>query len=90
VDIKTFVEQNLLLNMSGFVNPAMYYKQFPEHEVMEVWAVTDPLAHRLLAKGEAVLKIGAAHVWGRCCSGQAVKMDSVIQEIFDELPRFPD
>lgn len=90
MDIKTFVEQNLLLNMSGFVNPGMYSEDFPEHEVMEVWAVTDPLAYRLIEKGEAVLKIGAAHIWGRCCSGQAKYMDSVIQEIFDELPRFPD
>ncbi|MBP0015346.1 MAG: hypothetical protein J7525_19825 [Roseofilum sp. SID3] len=86
MDREQFVERNTLLNMSSFVQLDMYEEKFPDHEVMEVWAVSDQLGDRLIAKGEAVLRIGGVYVWGRACCGQAIKMDSVIQEIFNELP----
>lgn len=57
--------------------------EFPE--IYEHWAVTSYLSRRLKAKGEAVAQVLGFHVWGRCCTGQAIKLDNVIGEIAAEL-----
>lgn len=55
-------------------------------EAYEHWIVTDYLADKLEAKGEMVLRdfLGMT-IWGRTCSGQAILLDSVICDIYDEL-----
>lgn len=55
-------------------------------ECLEHWLVTDWLAEKLEAKGEAVTRdsLGLT-VWGRCTSGQAIYADHVIQEIARDL-----
>ena len=55
-------------------------------EPIEFWAVSDYLADELLKRGEAVSKdFWGLNVWGRCTSGQAIAMDTVIEDITEEL-----
>jgi len=53
-------------------------------EILEWWSVSSWLKRQLEARGEPVLEIGSNHYWGRCCSGQAIKLDSVIEDIWNE------
>ncbi|MBP0015347.1 MAG: hypothetical protein J7525_19830 [Roseofilum sp. SID3] len=84
MDTRQLVKQHVLVDMSGLVNHQMFAEEFPDHDVMEIWLVTDVLAYPLLEKGEAVIKIGQAYIWGRTGTGQAKYMDSVFQEISEE------
>ncbi len=61
-------------------------RQEAECEVFEHWIVTDWLADKLEAKGETVERdfYGLA-VWGRATTGQAISIDDVICNIFDEI-----
>lgn len=54
-------------------------------DVYEHWAVTSWFADKLRAKGEIVGDFGNLTVWGRTCTGQAISMDWVVQEIHKEL-----
>lgn len=59
-------------------------------EALEYWLVEDGLAERLDAKGEAVIETSIGCIWGRTCSGQALYVDGVFQElavdgVFQEL-----
>jgi DNA-directed RNA polymerase subunit RPC12/RpoP len=55
-------------------------------EVLEWWAVTEWLARQLASRGEVVHhNLYGLTVWGRCCSGQAIKLDGVIVDITREL-----
>lgn len=53
----------------------------PYAEIYEWWVVTDWFAEKLKAKGEAILDQWGGPWWGRRTTGQAIYMDSVIQEI---------
>jgi hypothetical protein len=61
------------------------YKEDPESgdypEIFEYWSVTDWLGEKLKQKGEIVFKYLDFTVWGRQCTGQAIFLDPVIQEI---------
>lgn len=50
-------------------------------EIYEYWAVSKWLASQLEAKGEVIFEMLDFIVWGRSCTGQAIKMDGVVQEI---------
>ena len=50
----------------------------------EHWLVSDWLGDHLSQKGEMVAQLFGLTIWGRKTSGQAVYLDSVIAEIFDE------
>ena len=55
-------------------------------EIYEHWIVSDWLADKLAAKGEAVSKdIAGLTVWGRTTTGQAISMDHVIEQIYADL-----
>jgi hypothetical protein len=55
-------------------------------EIFEYWLVSLHLANDLERKGEPIAKVGGVgYVWGRTCTGQAISMDSVIQDIYSEL-----
>lgn len=58
-----------------------YIYPFNGEEVLEWWLVTPWLAARLKEQGEIVIDEYGCHWWGRTTSGQAIYMDSVIQEI---------
>lgn len=53
-------------------------------EVMEWWLVSRWLAGQLEERGEVTLSDGQSHWWGRCCSGQAILLDGIMQTIIVE------
>lgn len=57
-----------------------YLYQFVD-DVMEWWLIDSWLAERLKAQGEVIIEEYGCYWWGRQSSGQAIYMDSVIQEI---------
>jgi len=55
-------------------------------EVFEHWIVSNWLADRLEAKGEAICHdLAGLTVWGRCTTGQAIAIDRVICDIYNDL-----
>lgn len=54
-------------------------------EVLEWWVVSDWLANELEERGEAVLRSDYGTWWGRTCSGQAISLDGVIEDIHLDL-----
>lgn len=50
-------------------------------EALEYWVVSSWLAWKLAEKGEAIAEVCGLTVWGRCTSGQAISLDSVIEAI---------
>ncbi len=60
----------------------------PENEMQEIlewWVVDSRLLNRLEEHGECVLHTDYGDWWGRCTSGQAISMDSVIENIYKEI-----
>ena len=52
------------------------------NEVYEHWIVSDWLARKLEKRGEVVEQdFHGLTIWGRCCTGQAILLDHVIQQI---------
>ncbi len=54
-------------------------------EIFEWWLVSPWLGRKLLMEGEPVIDNGFGIWWGRCCTGQAISMDYVINEIYDSV-----
>ncbi len=54
-------------------------------EVFEHWIVTDWLADRLEENGHTTGEVCGMTIWGRGCTGQAIALDHVIQQIACEL-----
>jgi hypothetical protein len=55
-------------------------------EAYEHWIVTNWFARKLEEKGEIVCRdFHGLTIWGRTTTGQAISMDYVIQQIYDEL-----
>lgn len=55
-------------------------------EVYEHWIVSDFLARKLEARGEVIERdFYGLVIWGRCCTGQSILLDSVICDIYDAL-----
>lgn len=50
-------------------------------EVYEHWIVSDWLGRQLEKRGEIVGEFKGLTIWGRTCTGQAIFLDEVIQEI---------
>ncbi len=55
-------------------------------EAYEHWIVSDWLAEKLRSKGEMVADdIHGLTVWGRTTTGQAIMLDRVICDIYDDM-----
>lgn len=54
-------------------------------EACEHWIVSDFLAEKLKARGEAVGELFGLTIWGRTCTGQAIAMDCLIGDIAAEM-----
>lgn len=55
------------------------------NEIFEYWAISEWLADKLEAKGEAIARdLAGLTVWGRTTTGQAIFLDPVIAEIYAE------
>jgi len=62
-----------------------YERIDPYNQALEHWIVSDWLADKLLEHNEMISKdIYGLTVWGRCCTGQAIAADYVIQQIYQE------
>lgn len=55
-----------------------------EPDVYEFWAVDEWLYNRLTKEGEITFEYLDFYVWGRRTTGQAIKLDDVIQKIAAE------
>ena len=53
-------------------------------EALEHWLVSEWLAKRLLEEGEMVIEFYGLTIWGRTTSGQAIYIDSVIEDIYNK------
>lgn len=59
-----------------------------ENEVYEHWIVSSWLARKLSERGHVVCNdFMGLTIWGRCCTGQAIYMDGVIEDICNEFNR---
>lgn len=56
-----------------------------QNEAYEHWAVTGYFQTRLSGHGEITGELFDFKIWGRCCTGQSISMDSVIAEIAAEM-----
>ena len=83
-DIKDSMDYPFQWYEDNFVN---LYDDERDHmkEMYEYWTVSNFLYEKLKAKGEPVADLGSCYVWGRTCTGQAILLDGVICEIYDEL-----
>jgi len=53
-------------------------------EALEHWLVSTWLANRLREEGEMVIEFLGLTIWGRTTSGQAIYIDSVIEDIYNK------
>lgn len=54
-------------------------------EIYEWWLVSDWLTIMLRKCGQPLLNNEYGTWWGRCCTGQAIFLDGVIEKIYDEV-----
>ena len=54
-------------------------------EIFEWWIVTSWFYEKLKEQGQPVLEWGNNYYWGRCCTGQAILLDSVISRICSDM-----
>lgn len=50
---------------------------------LEYWLVSERMFNFLKEENECVSTIGGMFIWLRCCSGQSLDIDSVIQKIYN-------
>jgi hypothetical protein len=55
------------------------------HEIFEWWAISEWLANKFREYKEPVLDNDYGTWWGRTTTGQAIKMDSVIEDIAESI-----
>lgn len=53
-------------------------------EIYEWWIVSAWLLHKLKKHGEPIMSNDYGDWWGRCATGQAIKLDYIIEKIYDE------
>ena len=58
-------------------------EDYPD-EALEHWLVSNWLAERLREEGEMVIEFLGLTIWGRTTSGQAIYIDSVIEDIYNK------
>lgn len=75
----SFIETFTFLSEHDDVN-----KTEETNEAYEWWAVSRWLYDLLKEKNEIVLDAGSCYVWGRGSSGQAIKIDGIIERILAE------
>jgi len=62
-----------------------YDKDQDMQEIYEWWVVSEWLAILLYKHGAPLLKNKYGTWWGRCATGQAIFLDSIINNIYDEV-----
>ena len=54
-------------------------------EIFEWWLVSPWLSKKLQLEGQPILDNDYGVWWGRCATGQAISMDYIVQQIYDDL-----
>ena len=63
-----------------------YFNLEPEYgEIYEHWIVSDWLGRKLSERGHVVESYLGMTIWGRGCTGQAIYMDGVMEQICNDL-----
>ncbi len=57
------------------------YEGYDEKEIFEWYLVSDWLIDKLREKNQPVIDNDYGEYWGRCCMGQSIYLDYVIQEL---------
>ena len=67
------------------LNPWYDFTPTEYEEVLEHWVVSEKLADLLESRDESITRdFKGLIIWGRTTSGQAIKLDQVIQDIYKE------
>jgi len=61
------------------------YIDMEMQEIFEWWIISEFLYNKLRKKGYCVLDWGNNYYWGRCCTGQAILLDTSISYICEEM-----
>ena len=83
-DIENFTKTQEELLEDGYTQ-----KQIDEgdttdtREIFEWWVCSDWLIEKLRDLGQPILSNDYGEWWGRCCTGQAIKLDTVIDRIIE-------
>lgn len=100
ITIEEFVRQEVYVCMSSMVDELLncsddfqnaYYDELEKHPSsnwLEVWSVSDYLAKELENEGEFVFYYSGHNLWFRKTSGQAISLDGVIRDIYNELIKY--
>lgn len=97
--IRDFISQNVLWNQTSLVNELLEKELIAYEDIVNVYdeeddavqevfswyLVSDYLFDMLKDKGEPVIDALNCKWWGRTTFGQAIEMDSVIEDIFADL-----
>ena len=83
--VRKVIIENLPANHDEFCQEFDIDTDDYQSEVYEYWIVTKWLAQKLAERGEVTGEVCGLTVWGRTCTGQAISMDYVIQQIAAEL-----
>ena len=52
--------------------------------VFELWTIQEWLAYKLRQRGEKVIELSLLFIWCRTTTGQAIKLDDCIKDIYTE------
>lgn len=80
-----FVEEGFKKEFFSWDEVQNLYKSDEPLEIYEWWVVSEWLSILLFKYGQPLLKNKYGTWWGRCTTGQAIFLDGVINEIYDEI-----
>ena len=80
VDVSEDVEEIIKCPYCDCLLDADGMDMYPK-EIYEYWLVSPYFGEKLRNKGEAVLERYGGWVWGRTCTGQAIALDGVVEDI---------
>lgn len=90
-ELANLVELHILENQTLLIEKLLASESFDEfeymensNEVYEWWLVDRWLLIQLKKRGEVVIENDYGFWWSRGCTGQAIKLDSVIEEIYEQ------
>lgn len=91
--VEQMIDNNVWACVTDIVNKYDMYEEFEWKqsedddempEILECWIVTPFYGELLYEHGEPVIKRQLGYIWGRQTSGQAIWLDSVSWDIYEE------
>lgn len=78
-------KKDVEIKENGYCKECGWEVEPEPQEIYEWWLVNNWLLDRLEKKSEPILRSDYENWWGRCTTGQAILLDGVIEEIYDDL-----